>query len=138
MLQPTALRKFAASLIMPGLCFPDQDSVRLLAVQCCGSLARTLSRAECQNTVVPIVQRFAQVCIILRLPFNIYLSCLALKVQAAAVCRNKSLREGLLLKLSATFRTNHGECDTMWRSSCMFSALPWAQRHQGSDVPSVP
>ena len=39
----------------------DQDSVRLLAVQCCGALARTLSKAECLATVVPVVQRFAQV-----------------------------------------------------------------------------
>ena len=46
---------------MQELCSADQDSVRLLAVQCCGSLARTLNPAECQSTVVPIVQRFAQV-----------------------------------------------------------------------------
>jgi serine/threonine-protein phosphatase 2A regulatory subunit A len=39
----------------------DQDSVRLLAVQCCGPLARTLSKAECLATVVPVVQKFAQV-----------------------------------------------------------------------------
>ncbi len=39
----------------------DQDSVRLLAVQCCGPLARTLSKSECLSSVVPVVQRFAQV-----------------------------------------------------------------------------
>lgn len=39
----------------------DQDSVRLLAVQCCGPLARTLSKSECISSVVPVVQRFAQV-----------------------------------------------------------------------------
>ena len=49
--------KLAAAVLVAA----DQDSVRLLAVQCCGPLARTLSKAECLATVVPVVQRFAQV-----------------------------------------------------------------------------
>lgn len=38
----------------------DQDSVRLLAVEACGPLARLLTKAESVQHVLPIVQKFAQ------------------------------------------------------------------------------
>ncbi len=40
----------------------DQDSVRLLAVEACGPLARLLNKGESVQHVLPIVQKFAQVC----------------------------------------------------------------------------
>ena len=39
----------------------DQDSVRLLAVETCGPLARLLNKNESVQHVLPIVQKFAQV-----------------------------------------------------------------------------
>ena len=39
----------------------DQDSVRLLAVETCGPLARLLNKSESVQHVLPIVQKFAQV-----------------------------------------------------------------------------
>ena len=39
----------------------DQDSVRLLAVETCGSLARLLNKGESVQYILPIVQKFAQV-----------------------------------------------------------------------------
>lgn len=39
----------------------DQDSVRLLAVEACGPLARLLNKGETQQHVLPIVQKFSQV-----------------------------------------------------------------------------
>lgn len=39
----------------------DQDSVRLLAVETCGPLARLLNKGESVQHVLPIVQKFAQV-----------------------------------------------------------------------------
>ena len=39
----------------------DQDSVRLLAVDSCGPLARLLTRDESAAHVLPVVQKFASV-----------------------------------------------------------------------------
>lgn len=39
----------------------DQDSVRLLAVETCGPLARLLNKSDSVHHVLPIVQKFAQV-----------------------------------------------------------------------------
>ena len=41
----------------------DQDSVRLLAVDSCGPLARLLTRDESAAHVLPVVQKFAAVCL---------------------------------------------------------------------------
>lgn len=39
----------------------DQDSVRLLAVESCGAFAQALGREDAINSLLPIVQKFAQV-----------------------------------------------------------------------------
>ncbi len=39
----------------------DQDSVRLLAVESCGAFAQALSREDCGTSLLPVVQKFAQV-----------------------------------------------------------------------------
>lgn len=43
------------------LCPTDQDSVRLLAVESCGSFATALGREEAAAQLLPVVQKFAQV-----------------------------------------------------------------------------
>jgi serine/threonine-protein phosphatase 2A regulatory subunit A len=40
----------------------DQDSVRLLAVEGCGAFAAALSKEDCKARLLPVVQKFAQVC----------------------------------------------------------------------------
>ena len=40
----------------------DQDSVRLLAVEACGPLARLLNKGESVQHVLPIVKKFSQAC----------------------------------------------------------------------------
>ena len=40
----------------------DQDSVRLLAVESCGAFASALSRDDAIASLLPVVQKFAQVC----------------------------------------------------------------------------
>lgn len=39
----------------------DQDSVRLLAVESCGAFAAALSKEDCASSLLPVVQKFAQV-----------------------------------------------------------------------------
>jgi hypothetical protein len=39
----------------------DQDSVRLLAVESCGAFAAALSKDDCSASLLPVVQKFAQV-----------------------------------------------------------------------------
>lgn len=39
----------------------DQDSVRLLAVECCASLGKLLERQDCVTHVLPIIISFSQV-----------------------------------------------------------------------------
>ena len=60
---PAGCAPSLSGLMNPGVLrgAADQDSVRLLAVQCCGALSRTLSKTECLATVVPVIQKFAQV-----------------------------------------------------------------------------
>jgi hypothetical protein len=43
----------------------DQDSVRLLAVESCGAFAAALSKEDCASSLLPVVQKFAQVCYML-------------------------------------------------------------------------
>jgi hypothetical protein len=43
------------------LCLADQDSVRLLAVESCGAFAAALSKDDCSASLLPVVQKFAQV-----------------------------------------------------------------------------
>lgn len=45
-----------------GVCVAaDQDSVRLLAVESCGAFAAALSKEDCASSLLPVVQKFAQV-----------------------------------------------------------------------------
>lgn len=39
----------------------DQDSVRLLAVECCGPLAKLCSKDDVMTQILPVVQKFSQV-----------------------------------------------------------------------------
>ena len=39
----------------------DQDSVRLLAVECCGPLAQLSSKDDITTHILPVVQKFSQV-----------------------------------------------------------------------------
>lgn len=41
--------------------YADQDSVRLLAVESCGAFAAALSKDDCSASLLPVVQKFAQV-----------------------------------------------------------------------------
>jgi hypothetical protein len=110
-------------MLCPGLlhidrCYDaDQDSVRLLAVQCCGPLARALSKSECLTSVVPVVQRFAQVSfmntyamIFFSYPANCYAYC--------PVCGDD--------------RTSPGVYDTMWRNNYTCCALRLEQNLPGT------
>ena len=42
-------------------CAADQDSVRLLAVEASGAFAQSLSKEDCAQQLLPLVQKFAQV-----------------------------------------------------------------------------
>ena len=112
-------------LSVPASASVDQDSVRLLAVQCCGPLARTLSRAECQSTVVPIVQRFAQVC-------KSVLTCSMAHAKGTMCFLSTPLvyyAPGHVWTVMC--RTSLGECVTMWHNSCMSYVSPWALKLPG-------
>jgi hypothetical protein len=43
------------------LCYADQDSVRLIAVEACSPLARVLPKEQVVQHVLPVMQKFAQV-----------------------------------------------------------------------------
>lgn len=38
----------------------DQDSVRLLAVECCGPLAQLSGKEDTMSSILPVVQKFSQ------------------------------------------------------------------------------
>ncbi len=48
-------------MIREGLAFADQDSVRLLAVECCGPLAQLCNKDDVVSNILPVVQKFSQV-----------------------------------------------------------------------------
>ena len=43
------------------MCGADQDSVRLLAVECCGPLAKLSGKEGVVTHILPVVQKFSQV-----------------------------------------------------------------------------
>jgi hypothetical protein len=52
----------AGSVIVPASNVPaDQDSVRLLAVECCGPLAQLCRKDDVMTHILPVVQKFSQV-----------------------------------------------------------------------------
>ena len=44
-----------------GVDYADQDSVRLLAVECCGPLAKLSGKEGVVTHILPVVQKFSQV-----------------------------------------------------------------------------
>ena len=91
----------------------DQDSVRLLAVEACGPLARLLNKGESVQHVLPIVQKFAQVC------------CASIAVTLQASCAlnlvtqlNPAVLQSYLLSSQATY-TNSMTCIQAERQLCM-------------------
>ena len=51
-------------VLTSGFCLSstDQDSVRLLAVECCGPLAKLSGKDGVVTHILPIVQKFSQAC----------------------------------------------------------------------------
>ena len=41
----------------------DQDSVRLLAVECCAAIGKLLEPQDCVAHMLPVIVNFSQVCI---------------------------------------------------------------------------
>jgi hypothetical protein len=59
----SAWNSASAQYLSDCLCcaFADQDSVRLLAVESCGAFAAALSKDDSSTSLLPVVQKFAQV-----------------------------------------------------------------------------
>ena len=49
------------SFTVPVCVHADQDSVRLLAVECCGPLAQLCRKDDVMTHILPVVQKFSQV-----------------------------------------------------------------------------
>ncbi len=103
------------------MCFTDQDSVRLLAVQCCGSLSsdsqqNRMSEHSCANCAA-------------------ILSGAGSKVPCTHMRMICPLPNAVLwmsyMGFGAMCRTSHGEFGTMWPSSCTFSVLLWDLKAPG-------
>jgi hypothetical protein len=75
----------------------DQDSVRLLAVESCGAFAAALSKDDCSASLLPVVQKFAQV----SKAYALGSSCLELAASIRLVTRACRLLKSVVLLRTA-------------------------------------
>lgn len=88
-------------------------------MQCCGPLARSLSKSECLSSIVPVVQRFAQVSLTATV--------------AQCLCTHSRNSHAYCCAWDCE-RTSPGAYGTMWRSNCTCSVLRWARRLPGESI----
>lgn len=111
--QSFGINWFAFVICKSGLA--EQDSVRLLAVNGCGQLARLLPRDTTIDSIVPLLKQFSAVSIYTTLRLNAMcppctqFSVLMAKTKYCVQRLQSSAKRGNSMKLSTYCRTNLGE-----------------------------